>query len=81
MNKLLFGAVLLLALQSESCGTADAAKPSPALPESGRTAMAVDGKRPGKLEKQTNGTYLLRYPDGKADAVSVNEVVLMPESK
>ena len=47
----------------------------------GRQAMLIDGKRVGKLERQADGTYLLRYPQGDAVKCSINEVILMPEVK
>lgn len=80
MNKLLLTVLLLLALQSDGCGDAEAAKPTPPMPESGREAMTVDGPaRTGRLEKQPGGTYLLRYPDGSASKVSANEIIPIPE--
>ena len=47
----------------------------------GREAMRVDGKRVSVLERQKDGTYLLRYSDKEADRVSINEVVLMPKGE
>jgi hypothetical protein len=41
----------------------------------------VDGKRVGVLERQKDGTYLLRYSDKEAERVSINEVVLMPKGE
>lgn len=74
--------LLAFALSAIACGdAAEAAKSAPKPPETGREAMRVDGQKPGRLEKQDNGTYLLRYPDKTADKVSANEVVLMPEGK
>ncbi len=73
--------ILVLALQASDCGRAEAAKPAPKPPETGRQAMTVDGRRVGALERQSDGTYLLRYSNGTADRVSVNEVILMPEGK
>lgn len=81
MKKDLFAAALGLALSCVGCGDTEAAKPVPVPPESGRRAMAVDGKESGLLEKQGDGTYLLRYSSGAADRVSVNEVILMPDDK
>lgn len=45
----------------------------------GRRAMLVDGTRVGVLERQSDGTYLLRYSAKEAVKVSINEVVLMPK--
>ena len=78
MNKLLLGAVLLLALVGIGCDEAEAAKPAPKPPASGSEAMAIWGKERGKLETQPDGTYLLRYPNGSVEKVSASEVVLMP---
>ena len=47
----------------------------------GREAMRVDGKRVGVLERQKDGTYLLRYSDKEAERVSINEVILMPKGE
>ncbi len=47
----------------------------------GRRAMLVDGKHVGVLERQSDGTYLLRYSGKEAVKVSINEVILMPEGK
>lgn len=79
MNKTLLIVILLFAFLSNGCGDAEAAKLAPTPPESGREAMMIDGPpRTGKMEKQRDGTYLLRYPDGSQRAVSGNEVVLFP---
>jgi hypothetical protein len=82
MNKLLLAPVVFaFALQTADCGDAQAAKPAPVPPQSGRSAILVDGNDgSGKLEKQADGTYLLRYPNGRADRVSANEVILLPDA-
>lgn len=48
---------------------------------SGREAMRVDGDRVGVLERQKDGTYLLRYSQKEAERVSINEVILMPKGE
>lgn len=74
--------ILFLVLQASDCGDISTQKPSPKPPESGQSAIRVDGSNgTGILQKQTDGTYLLKYPIGKIDKVSANEVVMMPESK
>lgn len=80
MRYLLCSLTLLLALQAGDC-SASASKPAPIMPETGREAMRVDGQQSGRLEKQDDGTYLLRYPDKTTDRVSANEVVLMPKGE
>jgi len=80
MKTILLSFTLLLALQSDGCPDANAAKPAPKPPENGRSAMAVDGTSPGALQKQNDGTYLLHQANGQTSRVSANEVVLMPES-
>lgn len=72
--------ILLLAALAIGCDV-EASKPAPSPPETGREAMAVDGTKPGVLERQPSGTYLLRHSDNSATKVSANEVVLMPEVK
>lgn len=78
MNKLLLATALLLALVGIGCDEAEAAKPAPKPPASGSEAMTITGKERGKLETQSDGTYLLRYPNGSAEKVSANEVITMP---
>jgi hypothetical protein len=80
MNKIFLSAMLLLALSTAS--TASSPVTISSEPDyTGRLAMMVDGKRVGRLERQPGGLYLLRYPQGDADKCSINEVILMPETK
>lgn len=78
MSKLLLATALLLALVGIGCNEAEAAKPAPKPPASGSEAMAIWGTERGKLEAQSDGTYLLRYPNGSAEKVSASEVIVMP---
>lgn len=80
MKSILLVFAIAFALAQGDCGDSPT-YPTPIPPESGREAMLVDGSaRSGRLEKQPDGTYFLRYSDSSAVACSANELVLFPEA-